>query len=152
MPCERNKCLLVNNCPNGIRSLLSNHMRSASLAGRRLLSSAHPPQVGGPSRLEALRQKLQEAPPPTELAPCSPQTGDLPGSGRLPSWLKVPIPTGREFSQLKDSLRELKLHTVHHISMCCALTGSRYVKRQSVPTLASVGVAERRVWPPRRRS
>lgn len=97
----------------GFTPQLPNHMLSVSLV-RRALSSARPPQGNGLSRLEVLRQKLREGTSSLNEFISSPsQTEDLPGSGRLPSWLKVPIPTGREFSQLKESLRELKLHTVH---------------------------------------
>lgn len=93
----------------------SNHMLSVSLV-RRTLSSARPPQGTSLSRLEVLKQRLQDgAPSLTEFVSSPPPTEDLPGSGRLPSWLKVPIPTGREFSQLKESLRELKLHTVRKL-------------------------------------
>ena len=36
----------------------------------------------------------------------------LPGDGRLPKWLKTPIPVGQRYSHLKETLRDLKLHTV----------------------------------------
>jgi lipoate synthase len=55
-------------------------------------------------RLEALKQRLQ--------AELFEDTTSLPGNGRLPEWLRAPIPTGEKFSTLKDNLRELKLHTV----------------------------------------
>ncbi|PJF18995.1 hypothetical protein PSACC_01182 [Paramicrosporidium saccamoebae] len=55
-------------------------------------------------RLETLRQRLQ-----TDFLE---DTTSLPGNGRLPEWLRVPIPTSEKFSTLKDNLRELKLHTV----------------------------------------
>lgn len=36
----------------------------------------------------------------------------LPGNGRLPKWLKTPIPVGERYFHLKETLRDLKLHTV----------------------------------------
>lgn len=38
-------------------------------------------------------------------------TGE-PGTGRLPKWLKTPIPVGERYTKLKETLRDLKLHTV----------------------------------------
>lgn len=35
-----------------------------------------------------------------------------PGDGRLPQWLKTPIAVGERYSHLKETLRDLKLHTV----------------------------------------
>ena len=37
-----------------------------------------------------------------------------PGDGRLPQWLKTPIPVGERYTQLKETLRDLKLHTVSY--------------------------------------
>lgn len=37
---------------------------------------------------------------------------NLPGDGRLPKWLKTPIAVGQRYSHLKETLRDLKLHTV----------------------------------------
>lgn len=39
----------------------------------------------------------------------------VPGDGRLPKWLKTPIPVGERYSNLKDTLRDLKLHTVTNL-------------------------------------
>lgn len=38
-----------------------------------------------------------------------------PGDGRLPKWLKTPIAIGERYSHLKETLRDLKLHTVNQI-------------------------------------
>src|SRR5438046_1037588 len=35
----------------------------------------------------------------------------VPGSSRLPDWLKRPIPAGGNFSKIKKDLRGLNLHT-----------------------------------------
>lgn len=37
---------------------------------------------------------------------------------RLPPWLKTTIPTGKNFSKIKDQLRELKLATVCEEARC----------------------------------
>lgn len=34
------------------------------------------------------------------------------GDARLPQWLKTPIAVGERYSHLKETLRDLKLHTV----------------------------------------
>ncbi len=34
------------------------------------------------------------------------------GDGRLPKWLKTPIAVGERYTHLKETLRDLKLHTV----------------------------------------
>ena len=43
------------------------------------------------------------------------------GDGRLPQWLKTPIAVGERYSHLKETLRDLKLHTVRrkHFSSVC---------------------------------
>lgn len=63
------------------------------------------------SRLEGLRRRLAGE-PPGEGASLLPEAGSWPGNGRLPDWLKVPIPMGKKFAELKGTLRELNLHTV----------------------------------------
>ena len=40
---------------------------------------------------------------------------NVPGTGRLPKWLKTPIAVGQRYTHLKDTLRDLKLHTVSNI-------------------------------------
>lgn len=37
---------------------------------------------------------------------------------RLPPWLKTKIPTGKNFSRLKEQLRKLNLHTVCEEARC----------------------------------
>ncbi|KAF8916156.1 hypothetical protein BGZ58_005359, partial [Dissophora ornata] len=37
---------------------------------------------------------------------------------RLPEWLKTPIPSGKNFTQIKKNLRELNLHTVCEEAKC----------------------------------
>lgn len=37
---------------------------------------------------------------------------------RLPPWLKTTIPTGKNFSRLKEQLRKLNLHTVCEEARC----------------------------------
>lgn len=37
---------------------------------------------------------------------------------RLPPWLKTTIPTGKNFSKLKEQLRKLNLHTVCEEARC----------------------------------
>ena len=37
---------------------------------------------------------------------------------RLPPWLKKEIPIGKNFSKIKDQLRELNLHTVCEEARC----------------------------------
>lgn len=36
---------------------------------------------------------------------------------RLPKWLKTPIPVGERYFHLKETLRDLKLHTVKTIKL-----------------------------------
>lgn len=43
---------------------------------------------------------------------------NLPGDGRLPTWLKTPIAVGKHFSELKESLKGLSLHTVCQEAKC----------------------------------
>lgn len=65
------------------------------------------------SRIESLRTKLAQDAGRDETS------GSLfalepgpPGTGRLPEWLKAPIPAGQKYTFLKNTLRELNLHTV----------------------------------------
>ncbi|KAJ2681568.1 hypothetical protein H4R19_007316, partial [Coemansia spiralis] len=44
--------------------------------------------------------------------------GPVPGSGRLPRWLKTDIPTGDKVNGIRKTLRELKLHTVCEEARC----------------------------------
>lgn len=37
---------------------------------------------------------------------------------RLPEWLKTAIPVGKNYTQIKKNLRELKLHTVCEEAKC----------------------------------
>jgi lipoic acid synthetase len=37
---------------------------------------------------------------------------------RLPKWIKTEIPVGKEFNKIKNSLRDLGLHTV---GFCCTI-------------------------------
>lgn len=67
------------------------------------------------ARLNALRRKLQES-TNNDLALDVDSCGSLPGSGRLPTWLKSPIPIGKKFGELKASLRQLNLHTVQMVN------------------------------------
>ncbi|KAG0364328.1 lipoic acid synthetase precursor [Gamsiella multidivaricata] len=51
----------------------------------------------------------------------SPSTGKpakRPPKQRLPEWLKTPIPSGKNFTQIKKNLRELNLHTVCEEAKC----------------------------------
>jgi hypothetical protein len=43
----------------------------------------------------------------------------LPGEGRLPPWLKTPIAIGKHFTDLKESLAGLSLHTVFILNYVC---------------------------------
>ncbi|KAJ2791051.1 hypothetical protein H4R21_006389 [Coemansia helicoidea] len=45
-------------------------------------------------------------------------TGAVPGSGRLPRWLKTDIPTGDKVNGIRKTLRGLKLHTVCEEARC----------------------------------
>lgn len=57
---------------------------------------------------EVLKEALENGPKFDDFV-----TGEnLPGKGRLPKWLKTPIPVGERYFQLKETLRDLKLHTV----------------------------------------
>lgn len=47
-----------------------------------------------------------------------PKKSTKPAYVRLPTWLKTPIPTGQNFTKLKDDLRGLKLHTVCEEARC----------------------------------
>jgi lipoyl synthase len=42
----------------------------------------------------------------------------IPGSSRLPDWLKRPIPAGGNFAKIKKDLRGLNLHTVCESARC----------------------------------
>lgn len=37
---------------------------------------------------------------------------------RLPPWLKTKIPTGKNFTKIKEQMRDLKLHTVCEEARC----------------------------------
>lgn len=75
----------------------------------------------------------------------------LPGSGRLPEWLKSPIPKGQKFTLLKKTLRELNLHTVRYDILAMMTNArNRFVKRPNVPILEIVGM-EASMRLPRRR-
>jgi hypothetical protein len=101
------------------------------------------------SRLDILRQRLE-----TEIetdiklpstSSCSNEevSDNLPGSGRLPEWLKSPIPTGQKFTNLKNTLRELNLHTVFNDQLVTPKP-VRYVKRPNVRILVNAGMVEGR--------
>ena len=80
-------------------------------ASRRLRYSLYNSNRAVGSRLDILKKQLVMEGP--QLQSETPETSEsLPGDGRLPSWLKAPIPTGKKFAELKETLRELKLHTV----------------------------------------
>ena len=80
---------------------------------------------------------------------------NVPGTGRLPKWLKTPIAVGQRYTHLKDTLRDLKLHTVSNdlVGLCLfdylfsfyyflALV-RRFVKRRNVLILVIVGMEEK---------
>ena len=98
------------------------------------------------SRLEILRGKIKEAPELEYFVNEDLELNkNLPGSGRLPKWLKTPIATGQKFTELKRSLRSLKLHTVDSRPFHAKVIGIdlvRYVRRPSVRILETVGMAE----------
>jgi lipoic acid synthetase len=48
----------------------------------------------------------------------TPVTSQLGSAGRLPSWLRAPIPTGEKYTELKKTLRELNLSTVCEEARC----------------------------------
>jgi len=48
----------------------------------------------------------------------NPSAGDLKARPRLPAWLRVQLPTSDAFSQTRDVLEELKLHTVCQSARC----------------------------------
>ena len=56
---------------------------------------------------EILKEALESGPKFSEFV-----TLNLLGNGRLPKWLKTPIPVGERYYNLKETLRDLKLHTV----------------------------------------
>lgn len=70
---------------------------------------------------------------------------------RLPPWLKTEIPIGKNYNRLKDTLRELKLHTVRRRQKCIFLLINselinveiwnifRFAKKQDVQMSVSVG-------------
>lgn len=99
------------------------------------------------SRLEILRDKIKEAPELEQFASEDLELNkNLPGSGRLPKWLKTPIATGQKFTELKRSLRSLKLHTVDSHPFHAKVIGIdlvRYVRRPSVRILGTVGMEGR---------
>lgn len=64
--------------------------------------------------LSNLRNRL-EAGPAFETFLQSGNSDDCvpaPGDGRLPPWLKTPIPVGQKYTEIKKTLQSLKLHTV----------------------------------------
>lgn len=67
------------------------------------IKTLHEALLKGPSLADFIETKTSSAAPPS-----------IPGDGRLPKWLKTPIPVGERFSHLKETLRDLKLHTVLH--------------------------------------
>jgi len=84
------------------------------------------------SRLQTLRDNLKNSPPLedfiTKSSACSdthheqqePQTPQvvLNKHQPLPPWLKLKIPSGENYTKLKDTLRGLKLHTVCEEAKC----------------------------------
>ena len=78
----------------------------------RLFSSLKRPLTEGPSFSDFLSKAASgaeiELPKSTKL----PELDVSPKSTRLPEWLKTPIAVGEKYSNLKETLRGLKLHTV----------------------------------------
>lgn len=74
------------------------------------------------SRLESLRDQLAQYDgsnaTSATMFPLEASEPRLPGTGRLPGWLKAPIPTGKKYTELKETLRELNLHTVCEEAKC----------------------------------
>ena len=65
------------------------------------------------TKFEKLSEALQTGPSLTDFIESKESKAtSFPGDGRLPKWLKTPIPVGERFSHLKETLRDLKLHTV----------------------------------------
>lgn len=61
---------------------------------------------------DLLKDALEKGP---QFADFVTEKASLPGNGRLPKWLKTPIPVGERYTHLKETLRDLKLHTVKTI-------------------------------------
>lgn len=66
----------------------------------------------------------------------------LPGNGRLPKWLKTPIPVGERYFHLKETLRDLKLHTVKKAYALSLIWFLRYARKQNAQILGIVGMGE----------
>ncbi|KAG0258637.1 hypothetical protein BG011_003163 [Mortierella polycephala] len=54
----------------------------------------------------------------TKTAATTGKSGKRPPRQRLPEWLKTAIPVGKNYTQIKKNLRELKLHTVCEEAKC----------------------------------
>lgn len=63
----------------------------------------------------------------------------VPGDGRLPKWLKTPIAVGERYTHLKETLRDLKLHTVRSEVFISFINFLRCVRRLNVLILEIVG-------------
>ncbi|XP_057670896.1 lipoyl synthase, mitochondrial [Diorhabda carinulata] len=83
------------------------------------------------SNLEALKERIRNGPALQEFIQTEPVSQDWSqyegklkrGKGederlRLPPWLKRTIPTGKNFSRIKEQLRDLNLHTVCEEARC----------------------------------
>eukprot|EP00158_Paraphelidium_tribonemae_P008871 Partr_v1_DN28712_c3_g1_i1_m62935 putative Catalyzes the radical-mediated insertion of two sulfur atoms into the C-6 and C-8 positions of the octanoyl moiety bound to the lipoyl domains of lipoate-dependent enzymes, thereby converting the octanoylated domains into lipoylated derivatives (By similarity) len=79
--------------------------------------SSKPASVSALPSVEALRKRLEtDAPSLGDFISSS--TPNRPQHTRLPPWLKTEIPRGENYHKLKNTLRELKLHTVCEEAKC----------------------------------
>jgi len=68
-----------------------------------------------PSRLPVLPD--EGVPPRRELS-AELRAGGLPVGAKKPAWLRVPVPGGERYAQVKETLRGLRLHTVCEEAHC----------------------------------
>lgn len=62
--------------------------------------------------LSSLKKVLEKGPGLKDFISSSSCSTEPASPRHLPEWLKTPIAVGEKYSQLKDTLRGLKLHTV----------------------------------------
>lgn len=96
---------------NPIRRLSRDLATEAPVTRRRRTTSFLDALNKGPSFDDFVLGKAAKTLDPLELARQDPDA-------RLPKWLKVPIPKGRLFNNLKKDVRELKLATVCEEAKC----------------------------------
>ena len=92
------------------------HVATRRISGRPFSSGLKARLDTGPQLADFIA-----SPTASQGASCEAQTGVAANDHsveRLPPWLKVPIPTGARYAELRNTLRDLNLHTVCEEARC----------------------------------